>query len=38
MDLLYDRLMEHVDVTEFKDWALISLYIAREILRIEKEG
>ena len=38
MDKIYDRLMEHVDITEFDDWAIISLYLAREIKRIGKEG
>ena len=36
MDDLYDRLIEHTgDPSEFQDWSILSLYIAREIEQIE---
>jgi len=35
MDELYDRLTEHGDTSEYPDWSILSLYIAREIEQIE---
>lgn len=35
MDELYDRLTEHGDPSEYPDWSILSLYIAREIEQIE---
>jgi hypothetical protein len=29
MNSLYDSLMKHIDVTELKDWPILSLHIAR---------
>jgi len=29
MNRLYDSLMKHIDVTELKDWPILSLHIAR---------
>ena len=36
MDMIYDRLVEHIDIADFKQWPIISLYLAREIKRIEE--
>ena len=35
MDELYDRLTEHGDPSEYPDWPILSLYIAKEIQQIE---
>lgn len=37
MDTIYDKLMEHIDVSILDDWSIISLYLAREIKQIEQD-
>ena len=37
MDKLYDRLEEHTPISDYRDWQGISLYLSREIKRIEEE-